>query len=261
VEALNGVRGKNLSVVISAAWTGINGAFFDCTPLTLAWLALIGAWCFLRRGANALLLPVLILVMGILYGFYGDVHHQGTIFVAAVTGLWIAWPTILEEKSLPAGKRWMHQALIVGMVCMLGYQTWNAGAAIYNDYRYPYCGAEDAAKYLKSVGADHRKVMGYFYGMVAVEAYFDHNIQANRPTAYFHHGEPFIVNVNRPEIESYAPDYIVFPCPQDCDVMLQRDIGPFMNANGYSLAHFSDGYLLSKRGWVGRQIYFIYRRN
>jgi hypothetical protein len=241
-----------------------NGAFFDFAPLTLAWLALLGAWYFQRKGLNAILLPTLIIVQGVFYGFYGWTHHQGTIFIAAIAGLWIAWPTTDEKKEFSAEGQWTHKALVVGLVCLLGYQAWNAGAVIRNEYRFPYSGAEDAAKYLKSVEADKRPIMGIMYGMVAVQAYFEHNIQANRPTAYYHHGDPFLIISGRDvtaDIERYAPDYFVLPCWYDCEAQVQNNYDPFMHANGYSLVHRSDGYLLSKRGWDMRQDYFIYHRN
>ena len=34
-----------------------------------------------------------------------------------------------------------------------------------------------------------------------------------------------------------------------------------MHSEGYSLVHFSDGYIFSKRAWEVRQGYFIDRRN
>ncbi len=261
VEGLHGARDKTLSAMAWATRQGVNGAFFDFTPLTLAWLALLGAWCFLRKGANAILTPILIVVVSVFYGFYGWTHHQGTIFIAAVTGLWIAWPTAQEEQAFTKPGRWTHQALVAGLVCLLGYQAWNAVAVIRNDYRYSYCGAQDAAKYLKSVGATRRPIMGYLYGMVAVQAYFDHNILANSPTAYFHHSWPNpTVNLNADDLESYAPDYVVFPCWFDCEAKFAA-IDTFMQANRYSLVHRSNGYLLSKRGWEMRQDYYIYHRN
>jgi hypothetical protein len=261
-EALRQVHKTFIAVSLST-WEGVNGAFFDWPPLTLVWLSLIGAWCFLARGTKSFLTPVLILVMGVFYGFYGAPHHQGTIFIAAITGLWIGWPTKQETQEFSARGKWIHQALVIGLTCLLGYQVWNAGAVIRNDYRYPYCGAEDAAKYLKSVGADHRPLMGYGYGMVAVQAYFDHNIQANRPTAYFHYGGPFVhASTNQAaELKGYAPDYAVVPCWENCKASFHSDIDPFMRANGFTLVHFSDGYLFDKRVYDVRQGYLIYHRN
>jgi hypothetical protein len=262
VEAMHEVRERTLPAVGSTAWHGLNGAFFDYAPLTLTWLALVGAWCWMVRGAKALLLPVLILAMAVFYGFYGWVHHQGTIFIAAIAGLWILWPTSQDGKAFSARRRWTHQAMVAGLTCLLGYQAWNAAVVVRNDYRYPYCGAEDAAKFLKSVGADRRPIFGYLYGMVALEAYFDHNIQGNRPTAHFHHGAPFSgVSLDPAELEIYAPEYVVLPCWYDPDTAFRTVFEPFMHAAGYSLVHISDGYLLSKRGWDIRQVYFIYRRN
>jgi hypothetical protein len=262
VEALQSVQQRTLSTVGFAICEGINGAFFDFTPLTLAWLTLGGVWCFLRKGEKALLPPTLILTLGMFYGFYGLPHHQGTILIAAITGLWIAWPTTEEKNTLSPHARWVHQALVIGMACLLGYQVWNASVVIRNDYRYPYSGAEDAAKYLKSVGADQRPIMGLSYGMVAVEAYFDHNIQDNRPTSYFHHGKPYAgLSIDQTYLQMNAPDYVVLSCWSDCDALFQDEYDPYMRSNGYALAHFSDGHLFSKRDWFIRQAYFIYHRS
>ena len=263
VAALRQVEAKALSGVCLSAWQGINAAFFEFAPLTLTWLVLIGAWCCMRKGVNALLTPILVLVLGVFYGLYGAPHHQGTIFIAAITGLWIAWPTAEETKAFSARESWTHRALVIGFVCLLGFQAWNAAAVIRNDYRYPYCGAEDAAKFLKSVGADRRPIMGYGYAMVAVQAYFDHNIQVNRPTAYFHHGGAFAraSTDQMAELKKYAADYAVVPCWDDCETAFRSDIEPFMHAGGYSLVHFSDGHLFDKRGWDVRQAYLIYHRN
>jgi hypothetical protein len=260
-EGLHDVQSRTVSTVGSAMWQGINGAFFDFAPLTLAWLALLGAWCFQRKRPQAVLLPILIAVQGIFYGFYGWPQHQGTIFIAAIAGLWIAWPTAAEEEAFSVEGQWTHKALVVGLVCLLGYQAWNAAVVIRNDYRYPYSGAEDAARYLKSVGADQQPIMGALYGMVAVEAYFDHNIQANRPTAYFHHGDPFLTvsgDQLAADLARFAPEYFVLPVWDESEVQAND---AFLQANGYSLVHRSKGYLLHKRSWVLRQDYLIYHRN
>ncbi len=97
--------------------------------------------------------------------------------------------------------------------------------------------------------------------ITAVEAYFDHNIQANRPTAYFHHGDPFLTvsgDQLAADLARYAPEYFVLPCWDESEVQAND---AFLQANGYSLVHRSKGYLLHKRSWVLRQDYFIYHRN
>jgi hypothetical protein len=261
VEALQVAQQRTLAQGASKAFQGISGAFFDSHVLALAWLALVAAWCWLRKKLIVFLLPVVIL--GIFYGVVnGWVHQQGTIFVAAITGLWIAWPTAQEEATFLPRERHAYFTVIALLVCLLGYETWNAAVVIRNDYRYPYCGAEDTARYLKSVGADSRPIVGYLYAMVAVQAYFDQNIQANLPTAYAHHGLPLLgVRLDPVELNRLAPDYVVFPCWEKCESTFRKVYEPFMRDEGYSLVHASDGYLFWKRGWDLRQIYFVFRRN
>jgi hypothetical protein len=261
VEAFVEVQQTTLLHKVAKGVEGVNGAFFDASRvLTFAWLALVGVWCWSRGKAIVFILPVL--VLGMFYGWVdGWAHQQGTIFIAAIGGMWIAWPDEGEKAAFLSRERHAYWAATTALACLLVFQTYTAALVIRNDYLYPYCGAEDAAKYLKAVGADVHPIFGYLYGMVAVEAYFDHNIQANRPTAYFHHGSPFFGLVpDSAEIQEFAPQYIVVACWFDIDRSF-KVIDSRMRQEGYSLVHFSDGYLFSKRGWDARQVYFIYRRN
>jgi hypothetical protein len=260
VEALQDAHQRTAGQVASKAMQGIAGAFFDSPVLALLWLSLVAAWCRLRKRLIVFLLPIV--VLGIFYGVVnGWAHQQGTIFVAAITGLWIAWPTPQDEAAFSPHQKHAYFVVIAMLVCLLGYETWNAAVIIRNDYRGPYSGAEDTAMYLKSVGADKRPIVGYLYAMVAVQAYFDHNIQANLPTAYAHHGLPLLgVTLDPAELKRLDPDYVVFPCWEDCVDTLRKIYEPFMQAEGYSLVHASDGYLFWKRAWDLRQIYFVFRR-
>ena len=85
----------------------------------------------------------------------------------------------------------MH-GMVALLLCLFAVNIWDAAVVIKREYRYPYSGSEDAANYLRSVGADKAPMFGFLFGVVAVQAYFDHNILANLPTAYFHHGLPLI---------------------------------------------------------------------
>ncbi len=87
---------------------------------------------------------------------------------------------------------------------------WDAAVVIQREYLYPYSGSQDAATYLKSVGADRGKVFGYLFGVNAVQAYFDHNILANIPTAYYHNGLPLVGDyIDDEELNRVRPEYIV----------------------------------------------------
>jgi hypothetical protein len=235
----------------------LSGAFFDYSLPSGAFLLLAGAWCFMRRRLLAFALPTAVLIL--LYTrVHGFAHHHGTVFVAAITGLWIAWPTEEEQRAFTIGERRATQGMIALLVCLFGLNIWDAAVAIRHDYLYPYSGAEDAANYLKSVGAVGKPIFGYMYGVAGVQAYFDHNILSNLSTTYYHHGEPLKRSIDEEELSAARPEYlIVHSLYPDIDY---RTMNAYLNSVGYKLVHFSDGYLFYKRSVYERQVYFIYQR-
>jgi hypothetical protein len=247
----------------SASWkllVVLTGSFFDQPLVSGVFILLAGAWCLMRRRLLTFLLPIALLV-ALYVGVHGFAHNIGTVFVAAITGFWIAWPTSAEWKLLTPRQRLATQGMVVLLVCLSAHEMFDAGVVIRHEYLYPYSGADDATRYLKSVKADRGPIFGYLYGMVGVQAYFDHNILANVPTAYFHHGLPFTANhVDFYEMARVSPEYVVFCFGTTYPQKVLDEISPPMNTNGYELAHFSDGYMFNKRGVYERQVYFIFRR-
>ena len=262
VEAINLIRVVNTPTVLPRTWKGVNGAFFDSTPLTLVWLALLAAWCGLRRGMGSLLLVVMVMVMAFFYGFYGLAHHQGTIFLPAIAGLWITWPTANELNAYSAPQVKFYRVFVLGLACLLSYQALTSAVTMWNDYLYAYCGAADTAAYLRSEDAVHQRIMGFGYAMVGVEAYFDGHLLTNRPTSYFHHGDPFWgMRFEPKEIQRESPEFVVLPTWFEPDAVLQKSYEPWMQALGYSLVHISPGHAYSKQGFDTWQYYYIYRHN
>jgi len=251
LRAMQPTRITKLSAVLS-------GAFMDEPIVSGIFLTLSTAWCILRRKWLTFVLPVATLMI-----FYVTVHgyaqHQGTVFIAAVTGLWIAWPTPAEQKSSSSFAMLSTKGMVALLVCLCAVNLWDAAVAVHNEYLYPYSGAEDAANFLKREGADKRGIFGYAYGMAGVEAYFDHKIEENRQTTYYHHGvEADDRFLNSAELRTWAPEYIVVFSEDPNNTM--NLIGPNMDAIGYQLVHVSDGYQLYKRGVYVRQVYLIFRR-
>lgn len=236
----------------------LSGAFLDYSLPSGVFYLLAGAWCYMRRNLLAFVLPtgVLILLYTRVHGF---AHHHGTLFVAAIMGLWIAWPTDEEQRVFTIAERRATQGMIVLLVCLFGLNIWDAAVAMRNDYLYPYSGAEDAAKYLRSVGAIGKPIFGYMYGVAGVQAYFNHNILSNMSTTYYHHGEPLKGRIlDWEEINAVRPEYlIVHSLDPDVDY---RIVNAVLNSQGYKLVHLSDGYLFYKRSVYERQAYLIYRR-
>lgn len=236
----------------------LSGAFLDYSVPSGVFYLLAGAWCFMRRRLLTFALPTALLIF--LYTLvHGAGHHHGTLFVAAIGGLWIAWPTEEEQQSFTIGERRATQGLIALLVCLFGINIWDAAVSIRYDYLYPYSGAEDAANYLRSEGAVGKPIFGYMYGMAGIQAYFDRNILSNISTTYYHHGEPLQGRIlDWAEISAVRPEYlIIHSLDPDIDY---RIVNAALNSQGYKLVHLSDGYLFYKRSVYERQAYLIYRR-
>ena len=235
----------------------ISGAFLDYWPSSLLFVVLAGAWCFMRRRFLTFALPVGAMIA--LYSFHGAAHHQGTVFVSAISATWIAWPSSEEQRTFGMHERRATHGAAFLLLCLCAINIWDAVVAIHHEYLYPYSGAEDAAKYLKSAGADRKPIFGWLDGVVGVQPYFSHNIFANIPTAYFHHGLPFAGNtIEVAELQLVNPEYVVV-CTTAPERMLQEN-SLKLKALGYEVVHFSDGYLLYKRTISYRQVYLIFGR-
>jgi hypothetical protein len=236
----------------------ISGAFFDFWQPSAVFIVIAGAWCFTRRRFLPFTLSVGATIA--LYSVvHGAAHHQGTVFVAAVAAMWIAWPSAKEQLAFSVHERWATHGIIAVLLCLCVVNIWDSVVVIRREYLFPYSGAEDAAKYLKGVGADRGPMFGFLIGTAAVQAYFDHNIFANVSTTYFHHGLPLDGNnLNVDELNRVKPEYVV-AYSQEPELMLQLGI-PQLTSLGYETVHFSDGYYLYKRAIYARDVYFILRR-
>jgi len=251
VQAQFPTLGTKLTAVIS-------GAFLDWFVPSLLFWALFVAWTLGRRRSI-----VFAMSTGLLIAFYGVVHgaahHHGTVFVAAITGLWIAWPDEARSGEVPHAPRYELRIVEALLLVLVGVNIWDSVVVIEREYLYPYCGADDAANYLRSVGADRGPVFGLLFGVVAVQAHFDHNVFINNPTAYFHHGLPLPTTTLDVELLGLVKPAYVVAYSNDPQQMVATGV-PELTARGYELEHFSDGYYLYKRSVFEREVYFIFRR-
>lgn len=250
------------SVIATRTLEGLSGALVDNRWLSLLICCAFAAWCYTRRALTSFLLPVVLLTALYVYAA-GWPHQQGTVFLAIFMGLVIAWPRDGELRTFTKEQRWSYRGVTALLAATLAWQAYVGFVIIRNDARLPYSGAEDMASYLNSAVNAHKTIYGYQYGMVAVNAYFDRNIFANWKTAYYHHAVgAFDPRKIGPEIVAGRPDYVVTTWwePFDPAAFRAKQLLP-MQALGYSLAHMSDGYLLTKTGSSQRQIYAAFVRN
>jgi hypothetical protein len=236
----------------------ISGAFIDFLIPSVLLVLLFATWCIWRRKWLPFILPVGVMIV-FYVAIHGAAHHHGTVFLAAIAGLWIAWPTKKESLAFNGVDRTALLCVNGLLLVLCFFNIWDSAVVIQREYKYPYSGALDAAQYLKSVGADRGPMFGMLFGVVAVQAYFDHNIFANNPTTFFHHGLPLeTTRLNVEELYRVKPEYVV-AYSTDPKLMLETGVGQ-LTSRGYELVHFSDGYYLYKRGVFEREVYFIFRR-
>jgi len=237
----------------------LSGAFLDYTTASVAFVLLVGAWCALRRKLVVYALPLATLV-GLYVAVHGYAHHHGTVTIAAITAVWIAWPGRDERNGLPVEQRRAFVGVCACLVTFCAVNIWDSVAAIKHEYLYPYSGAGDAAQFLKSRQAEKQPIFGLLYGVVGIQAYFDHNIFANLHTSFFHHGLPLEgIELDMDEVLRVKPEYIVAFTEQP-QLMMDSGVLSGLGPAGYKIVHFSDGYLLYKGGVYVRQAYFILAR-
>ena len=79
--------------------TVVSGAFLDSFIPSALFLTVIACWCYTRKRLILFIAPVSMMIL--LYSLvHGYAHHHGTAFVAAITALWVAWPTDDEIRVL-----------------------------------------------------------------------------------------------------------------------------------------------------------------
>lgn len=235
----------------------VSGAFLDWLAPSLMFLSAVTAWLYTRR--RLLVFATSAAALSVLYLFHGYAHHHGSVLVALLAVLWIAWPGPEEVAAFQVNQRRALVGISILLLGLCAVNIWDAAVVMRREYLLPYSGAEDAARYLRQVGATRGPLFGLAYGMVGVQAYFDRNILWNTPITYYHHGTPFIVNnLDVDDLRRVKPEYIV-AYSKDPESAVWNDLA-HVTAEGYEVVHFSDGYYLYKRSVYERQAYFILRR-
>ncbi|HTR27520.1 MAG TPA: hypothetical protein VMI10_26355 [Terriglobales bacterium] len=189
--------------------------------------------------------------VGGLYAFewliFSLFQHWGAIVIALIVCLWIAWPRERKGSFEPT----MAALLLSGLFAI---QTVWAVSAWRHDFTTPYSGSKDAAIYLKQVGADHARIFGFCYPVVAVQAYFDRSIFADWPTAYSRGTKNEDSVICSMDCKTHY-DYVVMP-------LLHGDDDPnaeAVEACGYVPVHISPGRAFFKQGVQITETFVIYR--
>ncbi len=187
-------------------------------------------------------------LLGFEWLIFSLTQHKGAIVIAFIVSLWIAWP----KDGLPDPK---VKIAALGLAALFGIQTVWAVSAMHHDYEAPFSGSQDAALFLRSAVAEHGRIFGFCYPSVAIQAYFDHSIFQNWPTAYLTDAKSYDAACLLDGRTSY--DYLVIP-------ILRGEQNPYDQEilhHGYIQVHVSPGYVFFKQGiWI-TETFFIYRRS
>ena len=241
----------------SGAALAVAHAFLDQVAVSVLFLLLASAWC-LRRGKLLTFVLPIVLMIGLFVAVHGRPHHVGTVFLAAIAGLWIAWPSKPEFRGYSRIDRLTTMGMAALLAWVFSVNIWDAAVTMRKDYLYPYSGAADAAHYLKRAGADKATIFGYGYGMSAVQGYFGHNILANMPTTYYHQSLPLhAAAIDLRELVAAVPDYVIVFVD---GVAAFKPDEASLREIGYHPVHFSRGSVFFKKFDVLDQSYYIYKR-
>lgn len=237
----------------------VSGAFLGYLIPSIVFLLAAGIWCALRGKFAPFSISAIALIL-LYVAIHGYSHHHGTLTIAVLSALWIAWPSAEERSNFNLFETRLLQTMASLLLIFCAIQIWDSGVVLKHEYLLPYSGAQDAAKYLIDNGALQKPICGYLYGVAGIQAYFDRNIFANLTRSYFHHGLPLEgeeLDIN--EVARISPDYIVIFSEQP-QLMLDSGVLNPLIPMGYRMVHFSDGYLLYRRGFYVRQAYLIFGR-
>ena len=261
VEATHSEVKLTAAVFGHRIWRGLREALLDNTALSLLACSVFALWCYLRRALVSFLVPAGLVLA--LYAYADGWEHQaGTIFIAMLAGLAIAWPDDTERRAFDSRMRLAYRVMLTTLTLTLCYQIYASFYTIRRDIRFPYSGAADAARYLRPLLAQGKVIDGFQYGMVAINAYFDSNIFHNWSHSYYHHSlKESAAGELAVAANSGVPDYLVLQWwPQFDPKLFKEGLSDALERWGYILDHVSDGYLLTKTGYSHRQIILVFRR-
>lgn len=150
------------------------------------------------------LVPWLLMIL-FFTSMYMAPRHAGMLWSALLVTLWLTWPA-----ASPADKkaRWLHRVTVAVLVVVALDQVWWTAHSVWGDIHQPYSGDVAMAQLLREEGSGKR-IAGFYYYTVGVNAWFGHNIFFNQPSAYWQWKTNVRVDQRAPMTIASHPDIIV----------------------------------------------------
>ena len=168
-RGLSGLPEFSAALGLNLTFLGIGGSVI-LLILILCWFVAV------RRLACALPFIFTVLAMG---WVWSKPWHYGMALTAFLVSVWAAWP---DGQSPEFELR--TQLMAASLVVLLVLQLPSTAETVWAEVQGPYSGSRATAEYLRPYVGSRPIYCINFYG-TAIQPYFDRNIFANWPTAYW----------------------------------------------------------------------------
>ena len=168
-------------------------------------------WFYITRRLTLFLFGSILLL--VLYSFYYNVWHQGTLFLFWLFVLWLSF----DESHFFELSFFLKPVIHLAIIITLGFHIyWNI-AALKNDYKGQYSASKALANYIQDSNYQDKSIFAYHFWPVAIQPYFEQNIYTD--SRYFNNNAFWVWNVENEYADDLETvlnrnhDMIIFPKP------------------------------------------------
>jgi hypothetical protein len=184
---------------------------------------------------------------------YANYWHQGMLFLAWLFAMWIAGAAVKPK--------WISILGFTAMLAVFSAQGYWAFLTTAYDWKNPYSGSLEAARYLKESGIIKTGVQGFGFGAVAVQPYFDRNVFPNfrngEPTAYYDWSKAYRNFEGLADLRKTQPEYVLVGYKDEGEQILT---GRTVKKSGYKLIKHFEGNLFWQDDVLEPDAIDLYRR-
>jgi hypothetical protein len=192
---------------------------------------------FLWRGRGLLMFALAAIGLCLFNSFvYANVWHEGMLFLAWLFAMWIS-----GAQTKPKWVNAMAWAAMVAVIAVQGYWGFRTTAW---DWKNPYSGAKEAARYLHDHNIAGPHLFGFGFASVGIQPYFKRNIFPNfrdgEPSGYYDWSEAYRNFEGIHDLAESKPEYVIVGYKDEEEKLLTRNE---VKKSGYNLIQHFEGNL------------------
>ncbi len=180
---------------------------------------------------------------------YSQVWHSGTLFLAWLSAMWISTARVKIPPTASAAL-----AIVIAVQCY-----WTCKTVAY-DWREPYSGSKQAARYLETTGIAKRPILALGYSCTAIQPYFPRSVFVNYGPggAYWDWSTRNRVNEPSALFAANAPDYVMLGYKALPET---QALSGALNLAGYRQVQDFPGNLFWRSAIFEAETFDLYRRS